>query len=194
MMQIPALVTLGRLIVGGLRPFVDDIAVDLQRDVIALDDHFIQEPLIVLVVRVFNVNDVVQAAGLFPVGVGAVDLGFKAVVGPSFFLIGRVEIDAGVGVGEGHHLGLEMEILPVVIVNRPLVEDVGGAVVDDHLAVLDGPGVGLVADLPAVEGFAVKKVDKAILVGLAVAGLGSVGGADREKQCAGRNGDADAWE
>jgi len=91
---------LRRLVIGWLRPLVDLLAIDLQDHVISLDNDLVQEPFIILVVRIFNIDDVVETARLFPVAMSGIDLRLKALVRPVGLLIFRVEINAGVGMRE----------------------------------------------------------------------------------------------
>ncbi len=132
------------------------------------DDDLVEEPFAVLVGGVVHhVLDVVEAAGLFAIGVSGVDLGFEAFVRPVGFLKRGVEVDAAVGFGEGLDLGLEVEVFEVVIVDGAFVEEVGRtfAVDDDH-AVFNLERLRIGADLPAVEGLAVEERIEAVLVGL----------------------------
>ena len=126
-----------------------------------------------------DVPDAPQAARPPPVAVAVVDLAFDPELGPAGLLILRVEIDARVRAGEGHHVDLEVEVLEVVMAYVPDVEQVSGtvdrrgALHDDH-AVADLEDVGVLAHLPAVEGLSVEEAHETLFRLRRIGGQGTV--------------------
>jgi|GEM_PF-6432120 len=148
-----------------LGPVDRRLAVNLDYD--ALADHLdvIVEPLPIL--RRCVVDYVlyrVETAGLLAVAVRRVDLALVALGGPVGLLVGGVEVDARVGFGHGHHLGLELGIGEGAPIDRPDVEQMAALAMDNELAVFDAEGALVLAGPPAFEAFgAVEQGDPAVV-------------------------------
>ena len=142
-----------------LRVVDQRLAVHRRRHALALHDDLHREPLVVLGRGLAYVLDRVEAGGPLRVGVRVVDLDFVALRRPAAFLVGGVEIDAGVRARRRHDVGLELEVLEVVVADRADVVEVRARPVDDDGAVGDREGRGVLADLPAVERLAVEERD-----------------------------------
>ena len=103
---------------------------------------------------------------------GVIHLRLEAGVRPTLGLILGVEVDAGVGLGEGLDLRPENEVFEVSIRNVTGVEQVRARPIDDDVAVLDRDGLRVLGvDLPALERLAVKQADEAFLALLFALGL-----------------------
>lgn len=89
----------------GLRVFGDGLAVDLDADAAFQDSDVASEPAVVLNWGLAFVTDGVEAASLFIVRVGVIDLGFVATVWPTALLELRVEVDSRVGARGGEDFG-----------------------------------------------------------------------------------------
>ena len=96
--------------------------------------------------------------------IGVVDLALEARLGPSIVLKAGMEIDSGIGMGQGHDLSLEFEILEGLF---GLVEEVAATGRIGHDAsVLNGEGVFVFIGLPSLEGLAVEHTDPAFPGGM----------------------------
>jgi len=83
--------------------------------------------------------------------VGVINLCLEAGVRPTLGLILGVEVDAGVGLGEGLDLRPENKVLEVSISNVTGVEQVRARPINDNVAVLDRDGLRVLGvDLPAL--------------------------------------------
>jgi hypothetical protein len=89
-----ALEILARLRAGRFGVLQHDHVVDLHGHLVALDDDRLGPPFIVLRRGVAEVHDIVEAAGLFPVALGDVDLALETALRPAGFLILGVEVNA----------------------------------------------------------------------------------------------------
>jgi hypothetical protein len=94
--------------------------------------------------------------------VGVVHLNLEAFVGPADGLKDGVEIDARIGPRFRQDVGLQFEILPIMVMDRPHVKEVGALAVNDDFTVLHRKGPGIVARLPVIERFAVEQGSPAI--------------------------------
>ena len=140
---------------GGFVVFEDGFAVDFDGDLAAANDDVLSPPLVVFAGSEADVAEAVKAAGFDPVCVADVDLAFDAGARESFFLVGRVKIDAAIGIGLGHDIDFEFEVFEGVGVAH--VEDVGGLAAGDEGAVFDFPGISVVdGGFPAGESFAIE--------------------------------------
>src|ERR1051325_5971639 len=84
----------GRLVV-----FKHELAVDSHLNLVAFYGDVLRPPFIVLRGRDAKVRDVVDAAGLFVIGVAHIHLAFKAGLGPALVLPFGVEVNAAVRAG-----------------------------------------------------------------------------------------------
>jgi len=129
--------------------------------VLAADDDLLREPHVVLGGHFLDVVDAVEAPGPSPVGVAVVHLGLVPVLRPPCLLVLGVEIDPRIGLGEGHHVDLEVEVLEIVVMDVADVEEMGDRAVDDNHPIANLERVGILAHLPAVETLAVEEADPA---------------------------------
>src|SRR5262249_9090024 len=125
-------------------------------------DDVLRPPLIVLGRRPAEIDDVVEAARLFPVAVADIDLRFKAVLWPVCFLIFSVKINSAIGIRLGHHIHLQLEILKRFRI--PDVVEVTALAVSNEGAVFYLPGAWMFGGrFPPVESLPVKDLDEAVL-------------------------------
>ena len=87
---------LTRFLVGGFVVIDNDLVIDLHDDFLAFDDDRFGIPLIVVDILLFHIDNVVQAAGSFPVAMTIVDLGFEAILRPAFGLKLGMEVDSAI--------------------------------------------------------------------------------------------------
>ena len=166
-----------------LGPAGGDFAVDLDGDLFALDANLVVKPLAVLGWGGVDVFHGVEATGLFRVAMGIVHLRLKSGVRPPGVLILGVEVDAGVGLGEGFNLRPENEVLEVMIRDVTGVKQVSAWAVDDDVAILNRNRLGVfLVDPPALERLAVKQADEALLALLFALGLFCVDCHERDHQ------------
>src|SRR5436309_15065807 len=76
--------------------FQQYLTVDFHHDLSALDNNFLGPPLIILRRGLRNVDHVIKAAGLLPIGVGVINLALKPELWKALFLVLRVEINASI--------------------------------------------------------------------------------------------------
>ena len=131
----------GPLEEAGFRVLGDRLAVDLDLDGPADDGDVAGEPLVIFCRGLVLVPDSVEAARLFIVRVGIVDLGFVTAVGPTALLVLRVEVDPGVGAWLGKDFGPEFEVLEVCRMYGACVEKVAPRPVDQDATVFNFAGV-----------------------------------------------------
>lgn len=144
------------LVVGGFGVFVGYLSVDGDCDLLSFDLDVVGEPFVVDMAWGFDVFEAVNTAGFTPVFLGGVDLTFVSNGGPSFFLIGGVDKDAGIGAFGGFDFAFEFEILELGVAVFS-VEEVGAGADDLYGAVFDGEGGGVFGiNLPAVKSFSVE--------------------------------------
>lgn len=74
----------------------DSLAVDDDGDRVVLHDDFLSPPFVVLCQIFGNVDDIIETAGFFPIGMGVVDLAFETGPGPIGSLVFGMEVDATV--------------------------------------------------------------------------------------------------
>ena len=135
--------------------FENGFAVDFDRDLAVANNDVLGPPLVIFAGRQADIAEAVQAARFDPVCVADVDLAFEAGAREPFFLVGRVKIDAAIGIGLGHHVNFEFEVFEGVGVAS--VENVGRLTAGDKGAVFDFPGIWIVdGGFPAAESFAIE--------------------------------------
>ena len=117
-----------------LRVVYDDRIVYFYGDPFALYFDVFGEPFIILDVELFYVYYIVQAACANVVGMGIVHLYFVSPVGPTALLIGGMEINAGIGMGEGLNIRFKFEILEIVLEHVAVVEEMGSVPMHDDTA------------------------------------------------------------
>ena len=142
-----------RLLIFRLGVIDNDFVIHFDDDVLAFDANRLSPPFVVFGGGGVDVDDAVEAAGLFGVTVGVVDLGFVAVFGPSRFLVLCVEIDARVAAFEGHDVDSQFKIHEVFFVARE--EQVAAFAFTNQRAVFDLPGVFVFAGFPTFEGLSI---------------------------------------
>ena len=144
------------LVVGGLGVFVGYLSVDGDCYLLSFDLDVVGEPCVVDMAGGFDVFEAVNTAGFTPVFLGGVNLTFVSNGGPSFFLIGGVDKNTGIGAFGGFDFAFEFEILELGVAVFS-IEEVGAGAVDFDGAVLDGEGGGVFGiNLPAVKSFSVE--------------------------------------
>lgn len=150
--------------------FEDGLAVDFDGDFAAFDDDMLGPPFVVLGGRHTDVHEAVETAGFDPIAVADVDLAFDAGAREAFFLVGGVEIDAAVGIGNRQDVDFQFEVFERLGIRH--VKEMGGGTAGDKGALFDFPGVGIVdGRLPTLERLAVENGNKTFL---------SIGCVDRE--------------
>ena len=94
----------------GLGPIYDNFVVHLGYDSFALDLNLNFKPIIVDCRSLQAVLYAIDAGGFFRVMLSVINLVFKPCPGPPLVLKASVEVDTGIGVGEGHDLCLKYKI------------------------------------------------------------------------------------
>lgn len=147
------------LVILGLGPFVDDLAIDGHGDLLALDLDVVGEPFVILVAGLLEVLDAVDAAGFTPILLGGIDLAFVTVRGPAFVLELGVNENTGIRSLGGFAFAFKLEVLKLGIAVLA-VEEVGSGTLDLNGAFFNGEGGGVLGiDLPTLEGLSVEHVD-----------------------------------
>ena len=119
-----------------------------------MDNDFLRPPLIILGRGLGDIDHVIEAAGLLPIGVGVINLALKAELWKALFLVLRVEINTSVCARVGHHIHFEVKVCEWHRVAN--VEQVSGLAPGHECAVLNLPGIGVVGGrFPAIEGLPV---------------------------------------
>ena len=148
---------------GGFVVFEDGFAVDFDGDLAPANDDVLSPPLVVFAGSEADVAEAVKAAGFDPVCVTDVDLAFDAGARETFFLVGRVKIDAAIGIGLGHDLDFKVEIFERLFVTD--IIQVTSIAMGHESAIFELPGVLMFFGcLPAIETFAVTKLHKACVI------------------------------
>lgn len=138
------------------------LAVDPDLNALTFDAHVVFKPDIVRCG--WDIQDVansIEAARALDVAMASVDLAFEASGGPAAILVGRVEVDAGIGFRVGLHLRFEVEVLELCFAVGTDVVDVtlAAANLQDAVFHLVGAFGGVLGGLPASEGLAVEELD-----------------------------------
>jgi len=138
--------------------------VDPGLDLLAADENRYAEPFAILDEGLVDVADPIKGPGLFALdvtggrrGIVVFHLHFESCRGKSRGLKGSMEINAGVGVGQGLDLGSQLEVPEIGAVDRPGIEEVRPLAVNHDLAVNHLEGALMLTGLPVLEGFAIEK-------------------------------------
>ena len=133
------------LVVGGLGVFVGYLSVDSDCDLLSFDLDLVGEPFVVDMAWGFDIFEALDTASLMPVILGGVDLTFVSNRGSSFFLIGGVDKDAGIGAFGGFNFAFKFEILELGVAAFSV-----GEVGEGELSEEGGPGSGFIGAFPAM--------------------------------------------
>src|ERR1039458_10094662 len=132
------------------------LAINQHRDHVALHDDLLRPPFAVHRRGARDVDQRVEATGLDPVAVGVIDLALEAAFRPALGLVFRMEVNAAIGVGFGHHIDLEVEVLEGFLVAD--IEQVAGLAARYKGPILDLPNVLVhLGWFSAVEGLAIEE-------------------------------------
>ena len=150
-----------------LGPFDNGFSIYFGHDLLAFHLDVNLEPLVVSGGGFQGVLYTVYTGRFLGVVIGVVDLAFEARLGPAFILKARMKIDSGVGMRQGHDLGLEFEIFEGL---GGLVEEVAptGRVGHDA-SVLYLEGYVVLICFPSLESLAVEHTDPALARGMILA-------------------------
>ena len=147
-----------------LGPFDNGFSVYFGHDLLAFHLNVNLEPLVVSGGGFQGVFYTVDTGRFLGVVIGVVDLAFEARLWPALVLKAGMKIDSGVGMRQGHDLGLEFEILEGL---GGLVEEVAptGRVGHDA-SVLYREGYVVLVCFPSLESLAVEHTDPALAGGM----------------------------
>jgi len=151
------------LFVGGFGIIHHRFSIDFDGHVISLHDDMLRPPLIVLRRWLADIDHVIEAARLFPIRVGVVDLRLKPVFWPATWLVSCMEINAAVGTRLSHHVCFQFKVFERFWIAD--IKKMAAFAARNQRSILDFPSVAVFCcGLPTAEGFAVENRDEALFV------------------------------